>query len=655
MLYDDMYSSDDPLPYVKDAWLPSEVELTAPEGAVTAIITFTCTRNIGVYIDDVQVLSQNTVPAKQYQLIMGFEDITKNRDDADFELSATASSGLPVSYRVSSTSIVSITGSMVHINTGGTVTITARQGGNDEYYAAPPVTITLKINKSDLTIVGLSDITKTLGDPDFTLSSVKTSIGTSVNCEIYPQTVAIVAGVTVKIVGTGIATIRAFVPTNASYNAVQATAMLIVTSPDKQNQTIIGLPEAMTKMLGDADFELPATASSGLAVTYSINSSFGQAQVAAILLEDGKTVHIERAGTASITVTQQGDATYNPVAVTVMLTVDKRSQTISGLSDTTKRLGDPDFELTGEASSGLAVTYSSSNTEVATINGNTVHLVGVGTTTLTATQSGNSEYNAAPTVTVELTVNPTLRQEQTITGLLGMTKTVGDPDFELTAEASSGLPVSYSCANPAIAIISGDTVHLVGAGTTTITAAQPGNDEYNAAQSVTVVLMVNPAQIVRQAQTITGLSNMTKTLGDADFTLSATASSGLAVSYSSSNPAVATISGNTVHLVGAGTTTLTATQSGNDEYNAASAVTVVLTVSIVSGVGEVKAQLPVRIENGRLIVTAASGSRIEVFSLAGSLLRSEVSAGGETILSGLPKKQVLIVRSGGAVAKVIIL
>jgi hypothetical protein len=252
-------------------------------------------------------------------------------------------------------------------------------------------------------------------------------------------------------------------------------------------------------------------------------------------------------------------------------------------------------------------------------------------------------------------VGAVAKQEQSITGLSDMTKTVGDADFELTATASSGLAVSYASSNTDVATISGSTVHIVSAGSTTITASQAGDDSYEPAPDVTATLTVNPAPVVKQEQTVTGLSEMTKTVGDADFELTATASSGLAVSYASSNTDVATISGSTVHIVGAGTTTITASQAGNDAYNPASDVTATLTVNVGgAGIDEVKVQLPVRIVNGNLTVTAAPGSRIEVFSVVGSRCQSVMSAGGETVLSGLPKGQVLIVRSGHAVAKVIL-
>ena len=71
-------------------------------------------------------------------------------------------------------------------------------------------------------------------------------------------------------------------------------------------------------------------------------------------------------------------------------------------------------------------------------------------------------------------------------------------------------------------------------------------------------------------------------------------------------------------------------------------------------IGSKKAELPVRRENGQLIVSVAAGSRIDVFTVLGSRLQSVVSSGNETTLSGLPKGEILIVRSGNAAAKTII-
>ena len=77
---------------------------------------------------------------------------------------------------------------------------------------------------------------------------------------------------------------------------------------------------------------------------------------------------------------------------------------------------------------------------------------------------------------------------------------------------------------------------------------------------------------VQQSQTITFGSLPNQTLGTAPFTLSATASSGLPVSFASTTTSVCTVSGTTATLVAAGTCTIQATQAGNANYSAATPV-----------------------------------------------------------------------------------
>ena len=78
-------------------------------------------------------------------------------------------------------------------------------------------------------------------------------------------------------------------------------------------------------------------------------------------------------------------------------------------------------------------------------------------------------------------------------------------------------------------------------------------------------------------QTVTLDSIPNQLLGDSDYTPTAVASTGLPVSFSSSNPSVATIIGGRIHMLTAGNSVITAAQAGNNAYNTASA-TQVLTV-----------------------------------------------------------------------------
>ena len=86
----------------------------------------------------------------------------------------------------------------------------------------------------------------------------------------------------------------------------------------------------------------------------------------------------------------------------------------------------------------------------------------------------------------------------------------------------------------------------------------------------------------KQAQTITFPVLPNKTTGDADFSPGATASSGMPVSYTSSATNVATIVGTNIHIVGAGTTTITASQAGSATYFAATNVSRQLLVTLSS-------------------------------------------------------------------------
>lgn len=177
----------------------------------------------------------------------------------------------------------------------------------------------------------------------------------------------------------------------------------------------------------------------------------------------------------------------------------------------------------------------------------------------------------------------TEKLDQTITFEELPAKVFGDANFNLEATASSGLTVTYSSSDESVAMVLDNTVTIVGAGTTTITAMQSGDDTYNLAEHVLQGLVVSKA-----TQTIDFTTLETKTIGDAAFELVATGgASGNQVTFSSSNENVATVSGNTVTIVGAGVTTITASQAGNANYEAAVDVAQELVVEsqVVASVG----------------------------------------------------------------------
>jgi hypothetical protein len=113
-----------------------------------------------------------------------------------------------------------------------------------------------------------------------------------------------------------------------------------------------------------------------------------------------------------------------------------------------------------------------------------------------ANQSGSANYNAAAQVTQNITVG---KVGQAITFNVISAKTYGVTDFDPGATASSGLAVTYSSSNTAVAIIASGKIHVVGVGTSTITASQSGDASWQTAVSLQQVLTVNKATLTVSA------------------------------------------------------------------------------------------------------------------------------------------------------------
>ncbi|MEX1113616.1 MAG: MBG domain-containing protein, partial [Akkermansiaceae bacterium] len=86
------------------------------------------------------------------------------------------------------------------------------------------------------------------------------------------------------------------------------------------------------------------------------------------------------------------------------LVVTKASQTINYAALGSVPGNQGSLALPATATSELAVSYTSSNTAVATISGSTANIIGLGTTSITASQTGDANFLAATNVQQSLTV-----------------------------------------------------------------------------------------------------------------------------------------------------------------------------------------------------------------------------------------------------------
>jgi alpha-tubulin suppressor-like RCC1 family protein len=308
-----------------------------------------------------------------------------------------------------------------------------------------------------------------------------------------------------------------------------------------------------TKTYGNSPFTitLPTSNSTG---SFSYSSS--NTSVATI---SGNTITIVGVGTTIITANQATTETHMAATITSSFQVDKITPSITNFSLPTRRFGTSPIIITAPTStSNGTFSYSSSDTSVATVSGNTIIIVGAGTATITSTQAEAAFYKSE-TLTTTIQVSKGI---PSISNFSIPTKNYGDSAFTITPPTSNSTgSFSYVSSDTSVATISGNTVTIVGVGTTTITATQAETTNYI---SGTIIASF---QVSRAVLSISNFSISTKTYGDSPFTITPPASnSNGSFSYISADPSVATISGDTITIVGVGTASILAVQEKTLNY-----------------------------------------------------------------------------------------
>ena len=242
------------------------------------------------------------------------------------------------------------------------------------------------------------------------------------------------------------------------------------------------------------------------------------------------------------------------------------TQTITFASPGNRAFAATPVPLAATSTSGLAVSFASSTPAVCTVNNAALTLVGIGTCTVSASQTGNSSYLAAAPVSNSFAVGV---GAQTITFVSPGNQVLGTTPAALMATSTSGLTVAFDSTTPTVCAASGTTLTLLTAGTCTVAASQAGNANYSPATAVSHSFAV---AVALTAQTITFASPGGQVMGVAPAPLVATSTSGLAVSFVSTTPNVCTVSGTTLSLLTFGTCTVAASQAGNATFAAATAV-----------------------------------------------------------------------------------
>lgn len=248
-----------------------------------------------------------------------------------------------------------------------------------------------------------------------------------------------------------------------------------------------------------------------------------------------------------------------------------------------------------------AVTYSSDNTTVATVDATTgiVTALAEGKALITATAEANDTYEAGTasyTLTVKASTTgedpipdtPTTRKDAMMYFTPGiLTVTYGTQFSAPQLTKATNAPVFYSAKDETVAKPNPATgeLTLTGAGTTLITATAPANAEYLAGEAFYILT------VERAAGKLTFSTNAVElTFGDKFVAPSLAHETDGTITWTSSRESVATVDANgKVTIVGAGTTTITASAAQSSLYTAATAsYTITVNEALPEGSVEIK-------------------------------------------------------------------
>jgi len=318
---------------------------------------------------------------------------------AGFEVSTAAGSGYGASLTLTATA-GAVANTPVYVRlaaatgagtSSGNVTVSGG-GATSETVAIPASTVAPKA----LTITGLSGVSR-----EYDGSNVATLSGTPAyngleNGETFSVSGTASATFADKTVGTAKAiTVTGYTDPSANYTVSQPTGL----SADVTAKALTVADAAVTTKPYDTNANATITGTITGVIAPDVVTFNGTGTFAQVTPGTGIAV------TSTSTLGGADAANYSFTQLTGLTgEITKANQTITFAALASKRTSDAPFALTGTASSSLAVSYASSNTGVATVSGNTVTIVGAGTTDLTASQAGNEFYNAAPDVVRTLTV-----------------------------------------------------------------------------------------------------------------------------------------------------------------------------------------------------------------------------------------------------------
>jgi outer membrane autotransporter protein len=437
-------------------------------------------------------------------------------------------------------------------------------------------------------------------------------------------------------------------PTSAGDFNVQVQATDAQSFPGTRNYTVHvtaiapGKPTGVVATAGpeqaSVSFIAPTDTGGASITTYTVTSNTGaigtgtNSPVVVTGLTDGTPY------TFTVTATNAAGLT-GPTSDPSGSVTPKGTQTITFANPGTKNFGTTPT-LTASSTSGLQVSFTSSTTGVCTITGGVLSFVTTGTCIINADQAGDGTYLAATTVTQQFQVIAVVPGAPT-----NVVAAAGDKQATITFVAPANTGGASITGYTATSNPGGLTGTATGAATQivvtnlvngtpytfTVTANNTaGGTTSSASNSVTP----------QGPQTITFANPGTTNFGTSP-QLNASTTSGLQISFTSSTTNVCTVTSDGVLTPKApGSCTISADQSGNIAWLAATTVTQSFAIAVPGGAVSFSVSPTLPAATGEtpynFTITATGGATPYTFSLTSGALPSGLSLSPTGVLSGTP-------------------
>jgi pSer/pThr/pTyr-binding forkhead associated (FHA) protein len=337
--------------------------------------------------------------------------------------------------------------------------------------------------------------------------------------------------------------------------------------------TLIGVPPG-PETFSNATYVISATSSSGEPVTIRTGDVNDQCSVVGGVGPAPRTIELNGAGTCTVFGSTPGNANFAPNQVSDSFEIDEQT-VVYTVSDPSKpfdnnQISQPIVTITNPVVPPLPANPGDFDFEYEGRNAtvyprSTTRPTNAGEYRAIVTLD-NSNFSSLP-VSRDFTITPA---NQTITFAPIADRRFDQSPFNVSATSSSGLVVSFVSITPLVCTVpsNGQGVAFLTVGACTIQATQAGNANFTPAVPVVQSFNVTPGN-----QTITFAVIPDQVVTAPPFAISATASSGLPVSFVSDTPLVCSVIGVTVDPLIAGTCTVRASQAGSVLWNAAPDVT----------------------------------------------------------------------------------